>query len=414
MNTATPQRTAPRPIKGSWEDLHEQAQQLARNSNDDAIPIYQRIVNGLAALPPAARAAGDNRLYNLMMTTGVEMQGYLNLRDRYDESLAITNKLLTLVAETDRPQLVELKSDVLLQAGRGDEAIAILHELVESADADTGDWGRIVAAHIRNKEPEKVFAEVDAMGAWLDKEADAGLLEGADLTEARYYQQRLKGAALLELGRFDEVEAIFNHLYPLGGADAFSPHLLYTRLVGAGVYDQALEYIYRDQARPVRAAFWRGLAYRYKGDTSRATKTWQAAMNDDLLRGDQESIVEHLLTRFYLGDPQGEGVEMMLRAQREQTRISWMIFLLTGLGWIVRGDDNAAHSNFRLAVAQVKSMGEGKVLPRQYWRFVKDLTPADRLAQYTQYFDTEAEPQTATSAESTITEPPMPESGTVA
>jgi hypothetical protein len=329
--------------------------------------------------------------------------------------LAITDNLLGLVAEPDRPQLVELKSDVLLQAGRGVEAIAILHELVESVDADTGDWGRIIAAHIRSKEPGKVAAEVEAMGAWLDKEAAAGVLQGGDLAEARYYQQRLKAAGLLELGRFDEVDEIINSVFSQGGAEAFSPHLVYTRLVGAGLYERALDYINRDQARPVRAAFWRGLVYRYMGEESRATKTWQAAMKAETLSGDQESIVEHLLTRFYLGDPQGEGLEMMLRAQREQTRISWMIFLLTGLGWIVRGDDNAAHSNFRLAVAQVKSMGEGKVLPRQYWRFVKDLTPADRLAQFAQYFDTEPEPQAAEPvAESTTSESAAPESGAAA
>jgi len=412
MNTATPQRTAPRPIKGSWEDLYAQAQQLARNSNDDAIPIYQRVFNGLIALPPAARAAGDNRLYKLMMTVGVEMQGYLNLRDRYEESLAAIEKLLVVAAEVDRPQLIELKSDVLLQAGRGEDAIATLHELVQSVDADAGDWGRIVAAHIRSKEPQKVFTDVEAMGAWIDQKAAEDVLQGPDLTEARYYQQRLKAAGLFEVGRFDEAAEIFNHLYPLGGADAFSPHLLYTRLVGAGLHEQALHYIDRDQARPVRAAFWRGLVYRYMGEQGRATKIWQAAMKDETVRGDQESIVEHLLTRYYLGDPQGEGLELMLRAQREQTRISWMIFLLSGLGWIVRGDDNAAHTNLRLALAQVKSMGEGKVMPRQYWRFVQDITPAERLAQFAQYFDTEAEPQPAAPALESAT--PEAEAGTVA
>jgi len=397
MNRATPQRTAPRPIKGSWEDLYSQAQQLARNSNDEAIPLYQRVFNGLVALPPAARAAGENRLYNLMMTCGVEMQGYLNLRDRYDESLAVTDKLLTMAAEVDKPQLIELKSDVLLQADRGDQAIALLHDLVESKDSDAGDWGRIVAANIRMKQPQKVFAVVEEMGAWLDKKADEGVLAGTELTEARYYQERLRGAALLELGRFDEVAEIFNHLFPLGGADAFSPHLLYTRLVGAGLYDEALPYIDRDQARPVRAAFWRGLVYWYKREESKATRTWQGAIKEEVVRGDTESIVEHILTRYYMGDPAGEGVELMLRAQREQTRISWMIFLLTGLGWIVRKDNNAAHSNLRMALAQVKSMGEGKVMPRQYWRFVRDLAPADSLSQYAQYFDTESEPEAASA-----------------
>src|SRR5215216_1531576 len=126
MNTATPQRSGPAPIKGSWEDLYLQAQRHARNYNDEAIPLYRRVFEGLMKLSPAARAAGDNRLYNLMMTTAVELQGYLNLRDRYDESLSIIDMMLNIVNEVDKPQIVELKSDVLLQAERGEEAIAAL------------------------------------------------------------------------------------------------------------------------------------------------------------------------------------------------------------------------------------------------------------------------------------------------
>src|ERR1044071_592745 len=112
MTTATPQRSGPPPIKGSWDDLYLQAQRHARNYNDEAVALYQRVFDGLLKLPPAARAAGENRLYNLMMTTGVELQGYLNLRDRYDESLAIIEKMLNIVNEVDKPQIVELKSDV--------------------------------------------------------------------------------------------------------------------------------------------------------------------------------------------------------------------------------------------------------------------------------------------------------------
>jgi tetratricopeptide (TPR) repeat protein len=401
MNTATPQRDAPRPIKGSWEDLHAQAQQLARNYNDNAIPIYQRVFNGLTVLPPAARAAGNNRLYNLMMTTGVELQGYLNLRDRYDESLGVIDKMLSVVAEADKPQIIELKSDVLLQAERGEEAIALLRELSTSADADAGDWGHMVAGYIRMKQPERALALVDEMDKWIESQIASSELQGQEITEARYYQERLRAAALLDLGRIDDAVELFNGLYDADGADAISPHLIYTRLLQEGMHDQALRYINRDQKRPVRAAFWRGLAYHYMGEEARAKRVWTDAIAEEFTRSDVESIVEHILTRYYLGDENGAGLEIMLRAQREQTRLSWMIFFLTGLGWILRGDDKAAHSNLRLAVSQIKSMGEGKTLAHQYWRFVKDLAPADRAARYAQYFDTRSAAAAPSSAPAT-------------
>lgn len=405
MNTATPQRTPPRPIKGSWEDLHNQAQQHARNYNDEAIPLYQRVFNGLTALPAAARAAGDNKLYNLMMMTGVELQGYLNLRDRYDEALAVIEKMLTVVAEPDRPQIVELKSDVLVQADRGEEAIANLRALAQSEDADAGDWGQIVASYIRLKQPELALPILDEMGQWIESKAAAGVLQGKEITDARYYQERLRSAVFMELGRIDEATTIFNDLYGIDGAAAYSPHLLYTRLIQEGLYDEAMRLIDRDQARPVRSAFWRGLVAKKQGDEAKATRIWEAALKEETVRSDMESIVEHILTHYYLGDPKGEGVEIMLRAQRDQTRISWMIFMLTGLGWVLRKDYNAAHSNIRLAVAQVKSMGEGKALPNQYWRFLQDLAPADQLAQFAQYFDTRDETAKDTQSDAPSSDP---------
>lgn len=392
MNTATPQRPAPRPIKGSWEDLYAQAQQKARNYNDEAIPLYQRIVNGLAALPPAARSAGDNRLYNLMMTAGVELQGYFNLRDRYDDSLAVIEQLLTVVAELDRPQIIELKSDVLLQAERGDEAVALLHELANSADSDAGDWGQLVAGYIRMEQPEKGLEVVSAMDGWIEKKIADGVISGEEITATRYYQERLRAAVLLDLGRIDDVLKLFDDLYAVDGADAISPHLIYTRLIQEGMYKEALKYIDRDQARPVRAAFWRGLTYRYMGQDARAKRIWQDALDPQLVRSDVESIVEHVLTLYYNGDTYGEGLEILLTAQREQARVSWLLFMLTGIGWILRGDDRSAHSNFRLAVSQIKSMGEGKTLTNQYWRFVQDLAPAEKAAQYARYFDTGTPP----------------------
>ena len=399
MTTATPQRSAPRPIKGSWEELHAQAQQNARNYNDEAIPLYQRVFNGLAALPPAARAAGNNRLYTLMMTAGVELQGYFNLRDRSDDALAVIEKMLTVVSEPDRPQIIELKSDVLLQAERGDEAIGLLRDLAASEDADAGDWGHMVAGYIRMKQPEQALAVVNEMDKWIESKIADNVISGQEIKETRYYQERLRAAALLELGRITDVLTLFNALFAIDGAEAISPHLVYTRLIQEGMNTEALKYIDRDKARPVRAAFWRGLAYSYLGERARARRIWEDALKEEFVREDMESIVEHILTHFYLSDPKGEGLEILLRAQREQNRVSWILFLLTGIGWIMRGDDKAAHSNINLAISQIKSMGEGKTMAYQYWRFIQDLAPAEKAAQFARYFDTQPKSQQPAASE---------------
>jgi pentatricopeptide repeat protein len=278
-----------------------------------------------------------------------------------------------------------------------------LRELTTSKDADIGDWGQIVSAYIRMKQPEQALAVLDEMDKWIGSQIESGDLQGENITEARYYQERLRAAALMELGRLDEVMTLFNDLYAIDGADAISPHLVYTRLIQEGMYAEALRYVDRDQARPVRAGFWRGLVQRYMGEQAKATRTWESVLKEETVLGDMQSIVERILTQYYLGDPKGEGLELMLRAQREQTRISWMIFLLTGLGWIIRGDYKAAHSNFRLAIAQVKSMGESKTLAHQYWRFVQDLAPADQAAQFARYFDTRT-PATGEAAPSETAE----------
>jgi tetratricopeptide (TPR) repeat protein len=388
MTTATPPRSARPPIKGSWEDLHNQAQQHARNFNDEAIPLYQRVFNGLMALPPAARAAGDNRLYNLMMTAGVELQGYFNLKDRYDEALDVIDKMLTVVSEVDKPQIIELKSDVLLLAGRGEEAVSLLRELIASEDADPGDWGQLAAAYIRMGEPEKALAAIDEMDPWVEAKIADGTIAGEEVAETGNYQQRLRIVALMELGRLDEAITLFNEVHERAGSEAVSPHMIYTRLIQEGQYREALRYIDRDQSRRVRAAFWRGLTYRYMGEDARARRIWQDALEPEFVRGDMESMVEHILTLYYLGDPKGEGLEVMLRTQREQTRLSWLIFMLTGIGWLIRGDERAAHSNFRIGISQIKSMGDAKTFANQYWRFVQDLVPADVAERFALYFET--------------------------
>ena len=80
-------------IKGSWEDLLLQAQQLAARQDDGAIDIYRKSIDRLSRLPANQRQAAEGRLQNVMRQAAVDLQYYLSYRDRYEEALAVNEKI---------------------------------------------------------------------------------------------------------------------------------------------------------------------------------------------------------------------------------------------------------------------------------------------------------------------------------
>ncbi|MCC6166578.1 MAG: hypothetical protein IT329_05060 [Caldilineaceae bacterium] len=387
MNTRPPAEPASQPIKGSWEDLLLQAQQLARNYNDQAIPLYRKVVDGLVALPPARRNAANRRLYNLMMAAALNLQGYYNIRDRYDDALQILAQLQPVIDEDERAMLDGLTVEVLLQAGRSDEAFAKLRALAEAPDAELGDWGQLVMGYIRAGQPaqalpvlEKMAQVIDGTPASPERTAEN---ERSDLS----YLAGLRGIALLEMGDVEGGIAAFEDVVKLGGAYASNLHLLYGRLIHHGRYAEAQRFIDLDRARPVRAEFWRGVSQQHMGHTAKARQAFDSVVSTDVTESDRSSIMEYILAHYYLGDPEAEGLEIILSVLREEPSAPWLIFYLAGIGWALRGDLRAAKSNLQLAVTQRKSIAEGRKLPRQYWFFARDIVPADRQDEIRRFFD---------------------------
>ena len=412
MNTRTPQRptqgSTKGPVKGSWEDLFQQAQQFARNYNDAAIPLYRRVVDGLAALPPAARKAGNNRLHNIMMAAGLDLQGYYNVLGRYDDALATIDQLRGLVSPDEQEMLDSLIIDILIQAARTDEAFARLRTTAEAPDADLGDWGQLVMAYVRAKQPEAAFPVLDAMAQQLEQrkttEQTKGEGKSSESDQVQFQRDQgyilgLRAVATLEAGQIDAGIALFDEILRLGGSYADNLHLLYGRLLHQGRYDDALRYIERDQKRVVRATFWRGVALKHKGEETRARHAFENAIQQESIQRDMESMMEHILAYYYLGDPQAQGLEIVLRAIREQRAPSWILMYLAGLGWAIRGDANAARTNIELAMVQRKSAAEGIKLPYHYWFFAQDLLTADQLTLLAIFFETSRTAETEEQAQ---------------
>jgi hypothetical protein len=293
-----------------------------------------------------------------------------------------------LLPEDEQDDLLLLRSNVLLAGDRPDDAIAMLRAHIATDAADPADFGHLTSVLIKLKRFEDAANVVDDMAGWLDRQAEAGKLTGDDLQSSRQYQRRLRVAVLLESGQTEAALAAFDEVYKEGGANAFSPQLIYTQLIKMGEYDAALRVIDRDQARPARQAFWRALVHYYQGDKSRAQRIWETMTREQFVAKDQNSTIEHVLALYYLGDEKREGLEIVLNAMRErQSEISWILFFLAGLGWAMRGDFGTTMSNFKLAQSQLKAAAESKVIPNQYWRFLKDLVP-EESARFAAMFDT--------------------------
>ncbi|HXF60789.1 MAG TPA: hypothetical protein VNK95_04185, partial [Caldilineaceae bacterium] len=141
--------TVRRPIKGSWQDLFFQAQELARNFNDQAILLYRKVIDGLLALPADRRRAGNNQLHNLLMAAALDLQGYYLIRDRYDDALQVLAQVGSVADEDEQAMLTDLRAEILLLAGRSDEAFAEMRAVAESPEGELGDWGELIMAHIR-------------------------------------------------------------------------------------------------------------------------------------------------------------------------------------------------------------------------------------------------------------------------
>lgn len=371
--------TARRPIKGSWQDLFFQAQELAQNFNDQAIPLYRKVVDGLLALPADRRRAGNNQLHNLLMAAALDLQGYYLIRERYDEALQVLAQVGYVADEDEQGMLTNLRAEILLLAGRSDEAFAEIRTVAESPEGELGDWGELIMAYIRAGRAAEALPILDEMEQRLEATGN----ERDDYT----YILGLRGLASLEAGDVDSGIHAFEHVIELGGAYAQHLHLLYGRLVHLGRYEDALRFIDQDTARPLRAKFWRAVVLWHQGETGRSRRLLEEVVQTDISKTDQPSVVEYLLAHYYLGDEEGEGLELALRALQEQPSPPWTLFFLAGLGWAVRGDLRTARSNFQLAVTQRKSLAEGKLLPNNYWFFTQDVVKPEHLDSLRRYFE---------------------------
>lgn len=398
MNDSTPGDRKPPSIKGSWEDLLEQADEHAANFNDAAIPLYQRVFDGLLKLSPAARRTASGKLHDLLMHTAFAYQGYLNILDRFDESLAVCARLQPVLEdELDKKVVRTLQAQICQLAGRHDQAIAILHELAQAPGATLADWQSLLMTYVHAGRAAEALeliptlyqvAEAEAASTPSGDGADDLNAQSKNLRSPHDRARSLTVILQMEAGRLTDALQTLDTWIAQDNDYAGNAYLVYSRLAQLGDYEQALRLIDYDRAHIVRSSYWRGVILDRLGQHKRAHEAYAIAANPDSYAQDQRSVLEHFLAQFALGDPEAQALQTLLSLLRDRRATgAWIFHMLVGLGWIVRGDWTAARANLRVAVAQIRRQADGLAIPSTYWFLAQGFIPAERQAEFRRFFE---------------------------
>lgn len=370
------------PIKGSWEERLLRAQQMISQQNDDVIDLLNKLIDRLAALPAAQRQAGQQRLEQILHVATTDLIFYLTYRDRFDEAMATIARIEPTVAEERRVHWQRHAAAIRLQSGAVDEGLAQLRTLAAAGDID--DWGDFFLTALRFDRLESAAEALTQAEHTLNRMVQDGL-DDEEAKGQRAQIAYLRARYALATGDVVESLAWAEHAMASDRFFANNPAYFYTHLVENGHYAEALGLIRHDQANPVRAGFWGGLAMRRMGRADDATQQWRHLLRAPLPEDEPVDLFEYILAHYYLGDREGRGLALALDTIREQNDAAYGLFFLAGLGWALRGDMTAAHANLRLALMRSKATAIGRHLPRQWWPFCTDLVqppPLDSLAPY--------------------------------
>lgn len=374
-------------LSGSYEELLHRGQQMAANRNEEAIAIYEKLMARIGAMPKAQRMAHDGRLQAIFEQAAINAQSFLNILERYDDAIEVMGKLRAAVEPGSYREIDAHTAEILLMAGRTDEAATMLRTIVEGEDGDLLDFGALCLLFLRQDDYASAQAVVHEMVEWIGSQHDDGSANPAAYLRDLAYLNNVRSIVATAQERWAEGIQYFEEA--AAGDDYFAqnPHLLYTRLIRGGRYAEALPYIDEDTSRTIRPNFWRGIALSHLGDGPKAKQLWQEVTETELSEQEGDSFSDVILAFYYLGDPERMGLELALRLLSEVRNPSWSAFFLAGLGWAIHDSADYARHNLEIALQQRRAAAEGTRLAQDVNIFVRDLLSEEMQALFAEFIE---------------------------
>ena len=387
--TQAPSQAPPR-VKGSWEDLLDQATQLDQNRNADAIPIYMKLVNRLRAMPESKRLAHGERLQRILEEAAIRVNEMFNSLERYDESLEMMDLLDEILDDEDKGgnSIFIAKINVLTVAERHDEALALLTSMPEQPDE--APLFRLVREFSINLDAGRLEQATDALNRYLDK-VDSKMYQ-ATVTDSERNQAQadwhsMKSILLIHQKEWDAAIAHYVDAVALNDdLDEGNYHMLYSNLVHHGQPERAIPFIEQEPMK-VRRNFWHGLALYHMGQKDEATSLWEQGQEEEITQEEADAYIELVLRHYYLGDKVRMGLELFLRMLQETENPSWQIFFFVALGWGVHNNMTNALHNMDFAVDRARRNFQSRTIPWTMWLYVEDLIAPENQAQFLPFFD---------------------------
>lgn len=373
----------PHLVKGSWEDLLVQGQQMAARQDDAVIPHLQRLIDRLSKFPAGQRMAANGRLNDLLLQAAIDLQRYLCFRDRYAEALDVNLQARPFLAAALRIGWDAHAAAIQVQAGDLDAGVAAFCQLAETAGMLQWTNAILVAAESGRLE----LAQSAVLGAerWLNRTYAGAMSEEMarnDLARLCYLRSRLALCA----GNADESLAWFEQARTLSQAYVENPQLLYIQMIDQGAYAHAERLLRHEQANSIRAGFWQGIVHLRRNHPSEAQNAWRRVTHLELPEEESTGFLELVLAHYYLGDKEGIGLGSVLNALQADNQ-NWYVLILAGLGWAMRDDLNAARADLQMALMRQKSEAAGRKLTATWWNFCTDLLNETQQQAIVEFFE---------------------------
>ena len=109
---------------------------LSRQGNDEALGRYGRLIDRLAALPEARRAAQDQRLQSILDQSVLGLQSHFARRNHLDEMAAIDEGVFEILSEDAKSLWRENQARAYWWQGRRQEAAEIVRAEAEDLPFD--------------------------------------------------------------------------------------------------------------------------------------------------------------------------------------------------------------------------------------------------------------------------------------
>ena len=441
MTTDTRRSGAAAALKGSWEALHAEALALSRQGNDEALARYGRLIDRLAALPEARRAAQDQRLQSILDQSVLGLQSHYARRNRLDEMAAIDEVVFEILSDDAKSLWRENQARAYWWQGRRQEAAEIIRIESEDLPFDVElrwllfsillDDGKIDDADgVRRSlltELQSLF-RAQGLSESLVEDPDAQMmvkerLAGGSETNQISVQfgllHFLRSCVDLEKQRWQDAANAFGMAARVSDAYSDRWHLLYRPLALNNQGRLAQRALNREDS-PVSQGFWRGLSGYYAGDRQGAATEWRRVTQVPLEEVTLSSVGDWILAHYYLhavqaphhseGDSaaapeivyaddgevqegsnvsdevrQGLHVALNLLGQQE-TRRDPLVLGLAALGWGMNGHKEHLHRNLRHAVELLRASLQDNKLSVFNWYFFRDLLPTEVFAEVESYF----------------------------